>query len=310
MGDAVRPMCRLFGMTAGARRATASFWLLEAPDSLAVQSRRDPDGTGLGWFGADDLPRVEKQPIAAYADRAFAEAARERHSRTFIAHIRFASTGGLESRNTHPFEQAGRLFAHNGVIGGLDRLDRHLGEQRSLVQGDTDSERFFALITKEAQAADGDVTAGIARAAAWIAAELPVYALNIVLVTADQLWALRYPDTHELFVLERPAGGRGGSRQLDHASAAGSIRVRSGDMAAMPAVVVASERMDEDPGWRAIPPGHLLHVGPDLRVRSTAVLDAPPRHRLTLSDLDPRAAASQRPRARRARPERARRHIG
>jgi predicted glutamine amidotransferase len=291
-------MCRLFGMTAGTRRATATFWLLEAPDSLAAQSRREPDGTGLGWFGADDAPHVEKQPIAAYADRAFAEEARERPSRTFVAHIRFASTGGLETRNTHPFEQAGRLFAHNGVIGDLDRLERRLGKGRSLVRGDTDSERFFALITTETEAAGGDVAAGIAGAARWIADQLPVYALNLVLVTPDQLWAMRYPDTHELFVLERPAGGRGAPRHLEHASAAGSIRVRSGDLATTPAVVVASERMDEDPGWRAIEPGHLLHVDPDLHVRSTAVLDGPPRHRLTLSDLDPRAAASQRPVAR------------
>jgi predicted glutamine amidotransferase len=290
-------MCRLFGMTAGARPATASFWLLEAPDSLAVQSRREPDGTGLGWFGADGRAHVDKRPIAAYEDRAFAQDARERRSRTFVAHIRFASTGGLETRNTHPFEQDGRLFAHNGVIGGLDRLDRRLGEHRALVHGDTDSERFFALITKQTEAAGGDVAAGIAAAATWIADELPVYALNVVLVSADDLWALRYPDTHELFVLARAPGGPGGSRHLEHASAAGSIRVRSGDLGAAPAVVVASERMDEDPGWRSIGSGELLHVGPDLEVRSTTVLDHPPRHRLALADLDTRAAASQQPAA-------------
>jgi predicted glutamine amidotransferase len=290
-------MCRLFGMTAGRREASACFWLLEAPDSLAVQSRREPDGTGLGWFGADGVAHVDKRPIAAYTDRAFARQGRERRSRTFIAHIRFASTGGLDARNTHPFEQAGRLFAHNGVIGDLDRLDHHLADHRSLVQGATDSERFFALITKETEAAGGDVGAGIARAARWIADELPVYALNLVLVTADELWALRYPDTHDLFVLRRPAGGPTGSRHLEHASAAGSIRVRSGDLATIPAVVVASERMDEDPGWRDIEPGHLLHVDADLQVRSTAALDAPPRHRLTLADLDAKAAASQRPAA-------------
>ncbi|MCW3050629.1 MAG: class glutamine amidotransferase [Solirubrobacterales bacterium] len=288
-------MCRLFGMTAGPIRASACFWLVEAPDSLAAQSRREPDGTGLGWYDEHDLPRVEKQPIAAYSDLAFAREARERRSRTFIAHIRLASTGALETRNTHPFEQAGRLLAHNGVIGDLDRLDRHLGEQRALVEGETDSERFFALITKETAAAGGDVGAGIARAARWVADELPVYALNVVLVTADELWALRYPDTHDLFVLERQAGGPGGSRHLEHASAAGHIRVRSADLATTPAVVVASERMDEDPGWRAITPGHVVHVGPDLEVRSTMVLEAPPRHRLALADLDPRAAASQRP---------------
>jgi glutamine amidotransferase len=287
-------MCRLFGMTAGRRPASACFWLLDAPDSLAAQSRREPDGTGLGWFDADDVPHVEKQPIAAYADLAFAREARERRSKSFVAHIRLASTGGLEARNTHPFEQAGRLFAHNGVIEDLDRLDRRLGEHRALVQGETDSERFFALITKETEAAGGDVGAGIVGAARWVADTLPVFALNLVLVTAGELWALRYPDTHDLLVLERQAGGPGGSRHLEHASAAGSIRVRSGDLATSPAVVVASERMDEDPGWRSIAPGQLLHVGADLRVRSTMVLEDPPRHRLTLADLDPRAAASQR----------------
>jgi glutamine amidotransferase len=269
--------------------------LLEAPDSLAAQSRREPDGTGLGWYDAKDVPQVEKRPIAAYADAVFAREARERRSKTFIAHIRLASIGALETRNTHPFEQAGRLFAHNGVIGDLDRLDHRLGEHRALVQGETDSERFFALITKETGAAGGDVGAGITRAARWVAGELPVYALNLVLVTAGELWALRYPDTHDLLVLERQAGGPGGSRHLEHASAAGTMRVRSGDLATSPAVIVASERMDEDPGWRSITAGHLVHVCPDLQVRSTMVLEDPPRHRLTLADLDSRAAASQRP---------------
>jgi predicted glutamine amidotransferase len=288
-------MCRLFGMNAGARPVTACFWLLEAPDSLSQQSRREPDGTGLGWFGEDGAPHVDKQPIAAYEDRAFAQEARERRSTTFVAHVRFASTGDLSPRNTHPFEQEGRLFAHNGVIGDLDRLDEHLGAARSLVQGETDSERFFALITKETAVAGGDVGAGIAAAARWVAAELPVFAINFVLVAPGELWALRYPDTHELFVLKRAAGGCTGARHLEHASAAGSVRVRSGELAAAPAVVVATERMDEDPGWRTIDPGHLVHVGQDLTVSSEAILDGPPRHRLTLADLEPRAAASQRP---------------
>jgi predicted glutamine amidotransferase len=81
-------MCRLFGMSAGAHHAGATFWLLEAPDSLSEQSRREPDGTGLGWFGDDGRPQVDKRPVAAYEDRAFAEDARERRSRTFVAHVR------------------------------------------------------------------------------------------------------------------------------------------------------------------------------------------------------------------------------
>jgi predicted glutamine amidotransferase len=270
---------------------SATFWLLEAPDSLAVQSRREPDGTGLGVFDEQGRPHVQRQPIAAYEDRAFAEEAREVRSRTFLAHVRFASTGALSIENTHPFVLDDRLLAHNGVIQDLDKLDAHLGDARSLVHGETDSERFFALVTAEARANGGDVTAAITTAARWVAENLRLYALNIILTTASELWALRYPATHELFVLERTAHGR----HLDHASAAGSIRVRSGDLADAPAVIVATERMDEDPGWYGLAPGELLHVDGDLNVRREVILPDEPAHLLTDEDLHGRAAASQAP---------------
>ena len=285
-------MCRLFGMSGGDEPVQATFWLLEAPDSLAEQSRREPDGTGLGAFTADGQPEVVKQPLAAYEDQAFAREARSVTSRTFVAHVRYASTGGLELKNTHPFEQRGRIFAHNGVIGDLGTLERELGDQMSLVGGDTDSERYFALITREIERT-GDVGEGIASAARWVAANLPVFAINCVLITASDVWALRYPDVHELHVLERQAGGPTGSRHLEHASARGSIRVRSGAMASRPAVVVATERMDEDAGWREMEAGELLHVDGSLNVTRRRVLTDPPAHPLTLADLDPRAAASQ-----------------
>ncbi|MFE2385962.1 class II glutamine amidotransferase [Streptomyces misionensis] len=288
-------MCRLFGLTSSPRRTHATFWLLEAPDSLSAQSHREPDGTGLGYFTADGAPEVHKAPIAAYADRSFAEEAREVESATFLAHIRYASTGGLDVRNTHPFEQRGRLFAHNGVIEGLDLLDRHLGADRSLVRGDTDSERFFALVTRETEAHGGDVSAGLVAAARWVAGNLPLFALNVILVTPGELWALRYPDTHELYVLERPAGGHHGARHLDHTGRHGRLRVHSEALAGSPSVVAASERMDENPHWRLLDPGELLHVGPELGTTSRIALPDPPAHPLTLADLRPDAAASQRP---------------
>jgi predicted glutamine amidotransferase len=286
-------MCRLFGLAAGTRRAAATFWLVEAPDSLARQSRREPDGTGLGWFDDGGNPCVAKQPIAAFEDERFAREAREVRSDTFVAHVRFASTGGLRPENTHPFEQHGRLLAHNGVIQGLDRLDEELGAYRSLVAGDTDSERFFALVTREIDSHDGDIGAGLISAARWVAANLPLFALNVVLVAGPELWALRYPDTHDLFVLERRAGGTSSERHLEHASRAGRIRVRSGDLASAPAVITATERMDEDSGWRNMQSGELLHVDPNVGVHSVIAINQPPVHPLTLADLDPRAAASQ-----------------
>jgi predicted glutamine amidotransferase len=280
-------MCRLFGMSAGSQPARAVFWLLDAPDSLTAQSHREPDGTGLGWFDGEGAPHVSKQPIAAYNDKRFGREAREVRSRTFVAHVRFASTGALNLHNTHPFEQEGRLFAHNGVIEDLPALDAYLGDDRHLVKGDTDSERFFALITREIASRDGDVTAGIEAACGWVAANLPLFAINFVLATADELWALRYPDTHPLYLLEREPGA-----PLQDSSHLGS-RVQTSDGETRPLVVIASERMDDDPTWRPLGSGELVHVTPALGLQTRTILDHPPARLLTLDELTPMAKASQ-----------------
>ena len=288
-------MCRLFGLHAGVEPVPATFWLLDAPDSLAAQSRRNPDGAGVGAFQASGQPGVTKQPIAAWQDAQFAQAARELRGTTFVAHVRYASTGGLTMANTQPFLQDGALFAHNGVVQGLDELDRRLAElgAAGLVHGQTDSERVFALITAEARHNGGDLPGAIVAAIGWISQRLPVYALNLVLATATELWALRYPATHELYVLARPAGGTGTSERLDVSST--RIHARSAELARRPSVIIASERMDDDPGWRLLDPGELLRVSSGLKISSRQPFPPLPRHLLRLSELDPAAAASQHP---------------
>lgn len=282
-------------MSAGRRRVSATFWLLEAPDSLALQSCAGPDGAGIGAFTPDGHPVLHRSPRPAYQDANFAAEAKEIESTTFIAHVRYASTGAVALENTQPFEERSRLFAHNGVVGDLAKLEHALGDYGGLVHGQTDSERVFALITREIDQNGGDVTTAMTTAATWVARELPVYALNLLLATPHEVWALRYPETHPLFLLERPTGGAHGNRHLEAASAAGRIRVRSADLAAAPAVIFASERMDEHPDWRELRSGELVHVNADLQVESSVIRDGPPTHQLHLQDLDPRAAASQQP---------------
>jgi predicted glutamine amidotransferase len=266
-------VCRLFAMSGGRRPVRATFWLLDAPDSLALQSHRNPDGYGIATFDVDGTPEVDKRPAAAYADAEFAREARDECSTTFLAHVRFASVGALEPENTHPFLQEGRVFAHNGTFGDLDALDARLDADRALVGGDTDSERYFALIT--ALARDRDVGTAIAEAARWIATEVPVLSLNCIVATATDLWALRYPETNELYVLERP-----GAEPLDATGTGGRMRIRSGDVADQPVVLIASEPMDDEHDWRLLEPGELIHVDADLGVTST----------LPLSGLTPRVA--------------------
>jgi predicted glutamine amidotransferase len=288
-------VCRLFGLSGGPERVSATFWLLNAPDSLSDQSRREPDGTGIGAYDACGRPVVDKQPLAAYADHEFAREARKIISRTFVAHVRYASTGDLTLRNTHPFQLDDRLFAHNGVLEDLPALERELGGDLARVQGDTDSERFLALITREIERC-GDVGAGIAVATRWVAEHLPLLSANFVLIDASDLWALRYPDTHDLYVLERLPGGHRGNEPLEHSGQQrpDRMRVTSGTLADRPSVVVATERMDDDPGWRPLTSGELLHVDANLTVSSDRIIARAPARPLSLADLGQQAAASQR----------------
>ena len=276
-------MCRLFGLHAGADPVKATFWLLKAPDSLSEQSRREPDGIGIGIFDPHGLPEVTKQPLAAFQDAEFATAARELASRTFVAHVRYATTGEHTVVNTHPFEQDGRIFAHNGAFGELEKIDARLAELggTDLVLGQTDSERMFALITVESWRHDGDVRAGITAALTWIALNVPVYSLNLVITTPTELWAVWYPETHELYVLERAPGGHRKGQPLTVDS--NRIHGHSQALAARSSVVVATERMDADPGWRLLEPGELLHVGARLGLRSSHPLPKAPSRVLSLA---------------------------
>ena len=286
-------MCRLFGLHAGRNVVSATFWLLDAPDNLAAQSRRNPDGTGLGVFDRNGEPELRKQPMAAWRDRAFHSEAHEMTGTTFLAHVRYATTGALDAANTHPFLQDGRIFAHNGVVEGLDLLDdrlRSLGVT-DLVAGQTDSERVFALITAAVRDHDGDVAAAIGDAVGWIADNLPIYALNILLCTATDMWALRYPDSHELYLLDRRHPAAAADDSLDLRTH--RIHARARHLSQLPSVVFASEPMDDDPGWRLLDAGELVHVDADLDITTRIAFPDPPQHLLSRAELSPAAQAAQ-----------------
>ena len=286
-------MCRLFGLHAGTDVVTATFWLLDAPDNLAEQSRRNPDGTGLGVFDGQGHPQLHKQPIAAWQDNDFATEAHDMTGTTFIAHVRYATTGSHDVVNTHPFLQDGRIFAHNGVVEGLDVLDERLREvgTADLVLGQTDSERVFALITAGIRARAGDVRAGLVDAMGWLADNVPIYAVNVLLSTATDVWALRYPESNELYVSDRRDIPKDHRFQLR----TNRIRADSEHLRSRPSVVFATEPMDDAARWQLIDPGELVHVDAGLQISRDLVLPDPPRHQLHDKDLSPAAHASVHP---------------
>ena len=104
-------------------RRSASWRPTTASRSRAAAS---PTATGSGRSPRRGRAEVVRRAKAAYLDRRFAQEAHELRSRIFVAHIRFATNGEDLERNTHPFVQHDRIFAHNGVVHGLDELEARL----------------------------------------------------------------------------------------------------------------------------------------------------------------------------------------
>jgi glutamine amidotransferase len=58
-------------------------------------------------------------------------------------------------------------------------------------------------------------------------------------------------------------------------------------------MVIASERMNTNLGWRLLESGELIHVDPDLNVTSTIAVPDPPQHMIDLTTMSTRAAIAQ-----------------
>jgi hypothetical protein len=52
-------------------------------------------------------------------------------------------------------------------------------------------------------------------------------------------------------------------------------------------VVVASEELDGETGWRMLAPGELVHITADLAVRSSVVLPDPPARLVPITGQNP-----------------------
>jgi glutamine amidotransferase len=87
--------------------------------------------------------------------------------------------------------------------------------------------------------------------------------LDLVLTTPTDVWAFRYPLENGLFILS-PGPGELATAGLP---ACGThLAATAGELAARTAVVIASERMDADPGRRLLASGELLRIDSDFSV--------------------------------------------
>lgn len=251
--------------------------------SHQARERAEPlngDGFGVGWYVAGDgPPAVFRSLTPAWNNRNLLDLARAIESGCILAHVR-AATSGLEvmEQNCHPFTHGRYAFMHNGDAGGFRKIRRELLDSLSdeafdSVAGTTDSEHLFAAFRDElARRTEPDPTAAMAAALEAAirrvitlverhAPASPSY-LNIVVTDGSGAVACRFTTAsgaaHSLRI----------NRARRYATRGRVSRVIPMADAEEPAqaVLISSERLSDDPGWRSIPSGSLVLVRPDLTV--------------------------------------------
>ena len=251
-------MCRMVGYLGGSPTPLSSV-VLEGQHSLLVQSYApqemmsgvvNADGFGVGWYVAEDYePVVYRSNAPLWSDRSFAGIAPKIKSRAVFAAVRSATPGlPVEESGVPPFSSGPFMFMHNGAIPNFRQTamrslrERLSDEAYARLLGVSDSETIFAGLLDLLSDDPADLAGalrGTTRLVTEVCGRLGIEAtLNLAVTDGTTMAFTRYstegPGT-SLYVLE--------------------------DAETFPgAVVVASERLNEDPRWRKVPDRHLLSV--------------------------------------------------
>jgi len=282
-------MCRLFGFTANApTRVECS--LVHSINSLVAQSVNDMLGKQHehGWGVAeypDGVPVLEKQAWAAYHGEHFKKAAARVYAKVVIAHVRRATVGAPDIKNTHPFTYGHWAFAHNGTVPNFDRVRDILLDEidplhRNEIGGSTDSEHIFRYLLSLYAHEPERPLIDILRHGLWRIVQLsqgvdPEAPIGLNIMWSDgqhlvgsrlgrTLWYLKRDGTHICQVC--------GERHVHHEFEHGYR-----------AVEIASEPITDDDNWQEVPNGTLYAVDPDMNVhfhafesRKEDTFDVPP----------------------------------
>ncbi|KAB8164268.1 ergothioneine biosynthesis protein EgtC [Streptomyces sp. 3MP-14] len=233
------------------------------------------DGFGIGWYPPGDGagPVRYRRAVPVWADANLPGLAGLLHSGAVLAAVRSATPGcGLDESASAPFALGRWLFSLNGRIDRWEQLPADLGEVPTPaellgIEGRCDAALVWLLLARRLVAGE-PAGAALAELVSRIAAVRPAARLNLLLtdghtVTAtrhgDSLW-YRTPD--DASPAEAPAGDAGpaGQGQPDAGSADAGL-------------VVASEPVPGQPGWREVPDHSLLRAS-----RTSATVEPLPPH--------------------------------
>ena len=243
-------MCRHLAYL-GPPRTLAS--LLYAPtSSLEVQSWKpvhqregamNADGWGVGWWDPGVRPEPARYRTAApmWTDRSFHSVAEVVAATAIAAAVRSATPPSpIVDTGNAPFASERWLFSLNGFVTGFrggvgERLRRDVSVERAAgIEGSADTEVLFALVLDQLDRGLPPADA-LARVTA---AVLAVADGKLNLLLADGLTIAATAQGNTLFTLQGYGLADGG-------------------------VLVASEPLDDDPGWARVPDASIVLASVD-----------------------------------------------
>lgn len=187
-------MCRLLGYAAPDPVSVIEALGEDQVRRFRRMARLHDDGWGTMWLdtaASAPLQRV-RTAESGHDSRLFAEAMHTPASRARVVHLRLATDDmNIEVRNTHPFVNGRIGMAHNGSIVPTTALREMLGEAAAgQIEGDTDSERYLALLRQHLDAS-ADVPTALAETVRQVRAAYPVASLNAMVLTPEVLSVVR-----------------------------------------------------------------------------------------------------------------------
>ncbi len=206
------------------------------------------DGTGVAWWKAGDAnPLLYVSELPPWSDPNLSRLAPKLEGSPILSVVRSATPGmpsGVAA--AHPFTYEGWAGGHNGYITGFDDLRWKLlaaidEDVLPALEALTDSVLLFFLAMSFVRRGASLAEAGheTVRTAARLAADAGEQAsLNLVLAGEGEVVGLRAASGLEPNSLYHLASGR---------------RWPAGRL-------IASEPLDDDPGWTAVPPEHMVRI--------------------------------------------------
>lgn len=223
-----------------------------------TEARLNADGYGVAWQQADGRMGRYTQPMAAWNDLNLPSLADALTSPMWLGNVRSATPGQtVHAINTQPYAVDRLAMTHNGYLSGLaqggrGRMLARLSDQiQADLHGTTDSEYLFALVRQALvdQATSLEQALAIALEQAVLDTGHQPALLNVCLSDGQTLVFSRYSvDRPNPSLYWHPA----------HPAYAGGL-------------LLASERFDEDPGWREVQTDSLTVLEPSQPPRQTAL---------------------------------------